>query len=74
MCPEPVVARSNTQASPEVVDDCPDSCWDLQLGIKSSEAAQDGNDQNQGRIDPVDMLMPITQRDRLLADMQSLII
>ena len=67
-----MIARSNTQPSPEVVDDCPDGCWDLQLGIKSSETAQDGNNQNQRRIDPIDMLMPITQCNRLLADMQPL--
>lgn len=67
-----MIARSNTQACPEVVDDCPDGRLDLQLGIKSCQAAEDGYDQDQGRINPVDMMMPITQRHRLLADMQLL--
>lgn len=55
-----MIARSNTQASPEVVDNCPNGCWDLQASIESGKAAQNGNDQDEGRINPIDMLIPVT--------------
>ena len=64
-----MVPGSDTQASPEVVEKCPSSSDRPQLCIECSDDTADGYDQDQGCVDPVDMLVPVTECDGLLADM-----
>lgn len=64
-----MVAGSNTQSGPEVVEKCPSSSKCPQRRIECSDDAADGYDQDQGCVDPVDMLVPVTECDGLLADM-----
>lgn len=64
-----MVSGSDSQPSPEVVEKCPSSSDRLQLCIECSDDAPDGYDQDQGCVDPVDMLVPVTECDWLLADM-----
>lgn len=63
-----MVASSDSQSSPEIVDNCPDSCWDSYRSIESCNTAEEGDDENQCSVDPVDMLVPVAQCKRLLAD------
>lgn len=64
-----MVAGSDTQSSPEVVENCPSSSDCPQLCIECSDDATDGYDQDEGCVDPVDMLVPVTECDGLFADM-----
>lgn len=64
-----MVSGSDTQSGPEVVEKCPSSSDRPQLCIECSDDAADGYDQDQGCVDPVDMLVPVTECDGLLADM-----
>ena len=68
VCPQAMVASSDSQSGPEVVDNRPDSCWDSHRSIQSCDTTEKGNDKNQCGVDPVDMLVPVAQCNRLLAD------
>lgn len=64
-----MVAGSDAQSGPEVVENCPSSSGCPQRCVACSDEATDGYDQDEGCVDPVDMLVPVTECDRLLADM-----
>ena len=72
MGPESVIASSDPQASPNVIEYGPCCCCKAQLNKECSDTSQNRNNQNQGGVDPVDMTMPVLQRDRLLSDMHLL--
>lgn len=64
-----MIASGDSQSGPEVVDKCPSSSDCPQRCVECSDDAADGYDQNEGCVDPVDMLVPVTECDGLLADM-----
>ena len=64
-----MVSGSDAQSGPEVVEKCPSSGDSPQRCIECSDDAADRYDQDQGSVDPVDMLVPVTECDGLLADM-----
>ena len=68
VCPQAMVASSDSQSGPEIVNNCPDSRWHSHRSIKSSDATEDGNDEDQCSVYPVDMLVPVAQCNRLLTN------
>ena len=69
-----MIASSNAQSRPEVIDKRPDSCLKTQLSVESSDAAEKWNDEDKSGVDPIDMAMPITQCEGLFTDVQLLAI
>lgn len=52
----------DTQSSAEIVNDGPDSSLELQRNPGSSDAAHYGNHNDEEHIEPVDVLVPVLQR------------
>lgn len=44
--PETMIASSDTQPGPKIVDDRPDGCWEPQGREEGRDAAEDGDNQN----------------------------
>jgi hypothetical protein len=64
-----MVAGCDAQSGPEVVDNRPGGCGCSEPCIERSNAATDGYDEDESCVDPVDMVVPVTQRNGLLAYM-----
>jgi len=68
MGPEAMVATSDTEASEEVVDDRPDGGLELEGDVGNSKETICRDEDHKGGGEPVDVLVPVLERDRLLAD------
>jgi hypothetical protein len=69
MSPEPMISRCDAECGPEIIQDRPRSSGYLELGVKCSPESAQRHNQDQTRVDPIHVLVPVTQRDRLLGDM-----
>ena len=68
MCPEPVITSSDAKASTKVVYDAEDRCLKSQLGPKSGHQPGERQADNQGSIEPIDVLVPILAGDGQIGD------
>jgi hypothetical protein len=63
-----VIARSDTEACQSVVDESEDGSLWLQRGENGSRTANDRDEYDESNIEPVDMLIPILDSERLLGN------
>jgi len=68
VCPKTMVASSDTETSVEVVDDSPNCSLPPQRSPVSLNAAECWDTENQKDIEPVDVLVPVRPRDRLISN------
>lgn len=70
MGPQTVITSCYSKTSPEIVYNSPYCCWQTQFGEKWSNASKYWHYEDQSRIDPINMMVPILQSDGLLGDME----
>lgn len=58
--PQSMVAGGNTETSEKVVDDCPDGSLPAERCEASSNATRQRDATNEGEIEPIDVLVPVT--------------
>lgn len=63
-----MVAGRNAQTGPVVVDDGPDGGLQLQRRPVGRDEAAQGNEDDEGDIEPVDVLVPVGPRDGQVGD------
>lgn len=61
---------SDSQTSQEVVNECPDGRLPLKRRPVCGNHAVDGNSNNEGDVEPVDVLVPVVSGQRLVCDVQ----
>lgn len=66
--PKTMVASGDTKASPEVVDDSPESSLPLERRPEGSDAAHKRDTENQEAVKPIDMLVPVCLCDWSVGD------
>ena len=69
--PESVVATGDAEAGEEVVDDGKEGGLPLDGGEAGTDEAHDGNEDDEGDIEPVDMLVPIPPGHGRVGDVRS---
>jgi hypothetical protein len=67
-----VIASCDTETSHEVICYSPDGGLELERSPIGSNEAVDGNSNNQGDVEPIDMFVPIRLGDGLLGDVRFL--
>lgn len=72
MCPQSVVAGCDTKASHEVVCKCPYGCLEMERRPVRCNHPVDWKTNNEGNIEPVDVLVPIGLGDGRLGDVRLL--
>jgi len=70
--PKAVVSSSDAEASVEVIDDSEHGRLPRQRDPVGADESNQGNDQNEGCVEPVDVLVPVGQSDRLGCDVRLL--
>jgi len=63
-----MVSGGDAQTSPVVVDDGPDEGGRAERRPERSDAANQGNSQNENDIEPIDVLVPVLAGHRCLGD------
>jgi len=66
--PQPVIASSDAEASHEVIDNSPQHGLALHGGEDGASEAEQGNEDEEGDVQPVEVLWPIAQGDGLFCD------
>ena len=68
MRPEAVVSAGDAEPGEEVVNDRPDEGWSIQRSVWDGEEAVRRDNYDHRGVEPVDMLIPISDCDGLGAD------
>lgn len=69
--PEAVVPCCDTNAGPEVQQDRQDQRWSCQWRVECVVYGDEGDEDKQGRLKPVNMLVPVGERPWLIRDVWS---
>jgi hypothetical protein len=67
-----LLTSCNTEASHEIVRNCPDGCLQLERCPVGCDETVDWKANNEGDIQPVDVLVPVGLRNGLLGDVRLL--
>jgi len=72
VCPKTMVASCDTKSSPKVVDDSEERGLQTKRSPDCLDASVEGNSQDEGDVQPVDMLVPVGSRHGRLSDVSLL--